>query len=109
MEFIFRNYIAPTKIKEDSPFKWYSVDCKLPPEGETVWITNGKGWTSLGCYVYDNDNWCWAEGNGVVFEENGKIVSECELDDLDVKYWFPLPPPKKESDDTAQYYIPDYL
>ena len=73
---------------------WISVDKDLPKHLETVFISNGKGWTSIGCLVGFDDGYHWAESNGVIYEENGKIVAECESDDLDVKKWhtFPLPP-----------------
>lgn len=69
---------------------WISVDDGLPQELETVWISNGKGFTALGCLAYD-EGWHWAKSNGVIYEENGQIVSECESDDLDVKFWARLP------------------
>jgi len=76
---------------------WLDTNFKLPDELETVFISNGKGWTSIGCLVYDRDDrearWHWAESNGVIYEEKGKIVAECESDDLDVKYWHKLPKP----------------
>lgn len=73
---------------------WISVKDRLPEPLETVWISNGNGWTTLGCRVdYGSDGWGWAETNGVIYEENGKIVSECESADLDVNIWMPLPFP----------------
>jgi hypothetical protein len=74
---------------------WIDVNVQLPDILETVFISNGKGWTSIGCRAYEQDcGWHWAESNGVIYEENGRIVAECESDDLDVKYWhkFPKPP-----------------
>ena len=65
----------------------------LPEELETVWISNGKGWTTLGCIVFAEGGWHWAETNGVIYQEKDKIVSECESDDLDVKFWHALPEP----------------
>lgn len=82
--------------------QWISVNDRLPETLETVWISNGKGWTTLGCrsdYHYGDEDklvWCWAKTNGIIYEEDGKIISECEEDDLDVTHWMPLPqPPKK--------------
>lgn len=86
---------APT-VKAEG---WVSVEDKLPEVLETVWVSNGKGWTALGCRTdyYENDeggfDWCWAGSNGIIYEESGKIVSECEEDDLDVRFWHPLPEP----------------
>ena len=74
---------------------WISVDKDLPKHLETVFISNGKGWTSIGCLVDFDDGYHWAESNGVIYEENGKIVAECESDDLDVKKWHPFPLPPK--------------
>ena len=71
---------------------WLDANVHLPDELETVFISNGKGWTSIGCLVY-SEGWHWAESNGVIYEEKGKIVAECESDDLDVKYWHKLPKP----------------
>ena len=84
----------PTKeqaeIREDS---WISVEDRLPEDLETVWLSNGEGWTTLGCWVYDADGWYWASSNGEIYQEDGKIVSECEGDDYDVKFWHSLPIP----------------
>ena len=74
---------------------WISVEDRLSDELETVWISNGKGWTALGCIVYE-DGWIWAESNGVIYQDGDKIFAECESDDLDVKFWHPLPNPPKE-------------
>jgi len=71
---------------------WLDANVHLPDELETVFISNGKGWTSIGCLVY-SEGWHWAESNGVIYEKKGNIVAECESDDLDVKYWHKLPKP----------------
>jgi hypothetical protein len=85
-----------TKLNQETPHEgWIDVNVQLPDILETVFISNGKGWTSIGCRAYEQDcGWHWAESNGVIYEENGRIVAECESDDLDVKYWhkFPKPP-----------------
>lgn len=73
--------------------QWVAVSDRLPKPLETVWLSNGKGWTTLGCVVQCEEGYHWAESNGVIYEEKGEIVSECESDDLDVKYWHPLPKP----------------
>ena len=77
----------------DNVISWVAVENGLPEELETVWISNGKGWTTLGCIVYAEGGWHWAETNGVIYQEKDKIVSECESDDLDVKFWHALPEP----------------
>ena len=70
---------------------WTSVDDYLPPHLETVFISNGKGWTTLGCIVIGPDGYHWAETNGVIYQDGDSIVSECESDDLDVRFWCFLP------------------
>ena len=73
--------------------RWHSVNDKLPEPLETVWISNGNGWTTLGCLVVNNEGSHWAESNGIIYQEENRIVSECESDDLDVKFWIALPKP----------------
>lgn len=72
---------------------WVAVTDALPKALQTVWLTNSKGWCRLGCLVEDDEGWHWAESNGVIYIENGEIVSECESDDLDVNFWHELPKP----------------
>jgi hypothetical protein len=77
--------------------QWVSVKDDLPKHLETVWVSNGKGWTTLGCRIVSNEGWHWAESSGVVYQENDEIVAECESEDLDVEFWQSLPkPPKKQ-------------
>lgn len=79
---------------------WVSVEERLPEPLDAVWMTNGNGWVALGCMVQVEGGWHWAISNGIIYSENGKIVSECESDDLDVKFWHPTPalplPPKTD-------------
>ncbi len=70
---------------------WVAVTDALPKPLQTVWLTNGKGWVSLGCRAESDGGWHWAESNGVIYIENGEIVAECESDDLDVIFWHELP------------------
>lgn len=72
---------------------WVAVTNALPKPLQTVWLTNGKGWVCLGCLVESDGGWHWAESNGVIYIENGEIVSECESEDLDVNFWHELPKP----------------
>ena len=77
---------------------WVSVEDRLPKILETVWVSNGKGFTTLGCRsdLYEDNGemlWCWCQTNGIIYEENGVIVSECDTDDLDVLFWQTLPSP----------------
>ena len=79
---------------------WISVKNSLPAPLETVLISNGQGATWIGCRsdlvdYGDGYNWCWMAAVSNVREENGKIVAECEDDDLDVLYWHKLPLPPK--------------
>jgi hypothetical protein len=77
--------------------EWVLCDDDMPEIDETVWITNGCGWTALGCLVECEGGYCWAVTNGIIYEDDGKIVSECELDDdYDVVYWHRLPSPPKQ-------------
>lgn len=86
----------PEQLKAES--EWILCDDDMPEVDETVWITNGCGWTALGCLVECEGGYCWAVTNGIIYEEDGKIVSECELDDdYDVVYWHRLPQPPKQS------------
>lgn len=62
----------------------------LPAHLETVWLTNGK-WVALGCLVDTEDGWHWAECTGSIYAKNGKIVAECESEDLGVTHWHSLP------------------
>jgi hypothetical protein len=71
--------------------RWISVTEKLPEPLQTVWLTDGKGWVTLGCLVESDGGWHWGQSNGVIYAENGGIVSECESEDLDVNYWHELP------------------
>lgn len=79
---------APEKLAP----KWISVGERLPEENETVWAFNKEYKTiALASFVYNN-GWLWAVSNGTIYEENGKIVSECETDeDYLFHYWMPLP------------------
>ena len=71
--------------------RWYSVDEAMPADLELVWLSDGKGWTDLGCYFAEGN--CWAIQDSSICEEDGKIAAECELEDVDVKFWHPLPKP----------------
>jgi len=83
---------------------WVGVTDALPRSLQTVWLTDGKGWVALGCLVEDAEGWHWAESNGIIYAENGEIVSECESEDLDVNYWHELPklPNKQDYDITRE-------
>lgn len=71
--------------------KWISVKEQHPQHLEIVWLSDGGNFVALGCVVNSEDGYHWAQSNGLIYAENGKIVSECESDDLDIKFWQPLP------------------
>ena len=68
-----------------SHFTWVSIEKGCYPDPlETVWLYNpANGALALGCHTYNgqDDGWCWAISNGIIYAENGQIVSECEVDD----------------------------
>jgi hypothetical protein len=72
--------------------QWIFLGDKSPNELETVWAYNNEtGFVALACMVY-NEGWLWSISNGNIYSEDGKIVSECELDDdYDFTHWMPLP------------------
>lgn len=86
-----QDLIGSEKSHDSHISGWTHVSDALPDHLETVWISNGKGFTTLGCLVCTEDGWHWAATNGVIYEENGRIVSECESDDIDAEYWHRLP------------------
>lgn len=72
--------------------EWISVEDKLPEEQQTVWAYDNKTkFITLACLMY-YDGWLWTVSNGMIYVEDGKIISECELDDdYDFTHWMPLP------------------
>ena len=77
----------------DTDNGWIPVTNSLPKPLQTVWLTDGKEFICLGCLVEYSGGFHWAQSNGVIYIENGEIVSECESEDLDVNYWHELPKP----------------
>ena len=74
---------------------WASFAQGFPDENETVWLYNRMNkFVALGCRVWTGEDggWCWALSNGTIYGENGKIVSECEMDDdYEFTHWSRLP------------------
>ena len=87
-----------TVILPKRKLEWISLDKELPKTYEVVFITNGNGWTSIGCRVdAEGEGWLWSESNGTVYEMDGVLTAQCEDgEDLDVKYWHRLPNPIKK-------------
>jgi hypothetical protein len=74
--------------------KWIDVNKKMPSENETVWLLNENDkFIRIGCRVYEqNEGWFWAISNGIIYIENNKIVSECEIDDdYEITHWQKMP------------------
>lgn len=70
------------------------VEKELPPLGEVVIGTDGKSFACL-CLRYmgniEDDYWCWAEVKGIYLDKGKIREEEAEMDDLDIKFWLPLP------------------
>jgi ribosomal protein S27AE len=82
---------------------WFDVDNNMPDPGELVWLSDGKGFTTLGCWVWTDEeagDWSWADAsNQLIYQDGGEIVADCEVDDLDVKYWHMVPNVKEVSNE----------
>jgi hypothetical protein len=72
---------------------WISVNDRRPNENQTVWCYSENTFNIfVGAYIYlTNEGWFWASSNGCFYIEEGKIITECEIDDFDVTHWFPAP------------------
>lgn len=74
---------------------WVSFEQGFPDENETVWLYNcNNNHIALGCRVWTGEDggWCLALSNGTIYGENGKIVSECDIDDdYEFTHWSRLP------------------
>ena len=72
--------------------EWISINHEPPSALETVWACNNKtGFVALGCFTW-YDGWLFAESNGIIYSKDGKIISECELnDEYDITHWMALP------------------
>lgn len=94
-------YIGSGKLYTEAEYleakdgRWVPVSEAMPEELETVWLANpNHNIVFLGCWSQDSDgNWCWSASNGTTYVEKGRIVAECEDDDLDVTHWMRLPLP----------------
>lgn len=71
---------------------WQSFSKGNPNENETVWLYNRLNkFVALGCRVWvgsdrEDAGWFWALSNGTIYEEEGKIVSECETEEEDYAF-----------------------
>ncbi len=85
---------------------WIDVDYRdsstLPPELETVWLYDAKRKVIyLGCLSEperDDDGewsrtWCVMDMgyHGSLYVESGRIVADCDTDDIYVSHWQRLP------------------
>lgn len=73
-----------TKTKNFSQDTWKRLNESLPDENETVWLYNEvTKFVALGCRVWTGEDggWLYALSTGSIYNESGKIVSECEVDD----------------------------
>jgi hypothetical protein len=73
--------------------EWHDIKVKLPSENVTCWLYS-KLYKNifLGCRVYlNNEGFFWAKSNGVIYLEENKIITECEIDDYDVTHWMYAP------------------
>ena len=103
----FKDYVLDRRVYEKRSSKltvklnqddfrpyWIRIDEKnMPAENETVWLMDEKTkFVMLGCRVWTGDCWLWAKSNGIIYTENGKIVSECESDDdYEITHFSKLP------------------
>jgi hypothetical protein len=79
-------------VKMLAEYDWIHVEDALPEHLQTVWCVTKDGTPFIGCYGYlENEGWFWAQSNGIIYREGDSIISEAEIDDLDVVYWMPLP------------------
>ncbi len=76
---------------------WNLLEKEQPAELETVWACNPEtGSVALACRVWIEDGelsgWLWAVSNGTVYQKEGRIIAECDMDDdYDFTHWMPLP------------------
>jgi hypothetical protein len=69
---------------------WIPVTASMPPEEATVWLTDGThAW--LGCRVWTEGQWWWATLAGQVYAQDGQIIAECEIEDIEPTHWHALP------------------
>lgn len=79
--------------------EWIDVNERLPNELDTVWMYNVyTNFIALGAHVFVGDGYVWSKSNNLIYEEDGLIFSECEIDDdYEITHWIPLPElPKKK-------------
>lgn len=85
-------------VKSDVPYS-LAIDPAASPKNIPFSIALEylrAGLVALACRVWvddgDESGWLWAVSNGTIYQEGGRIVSECEMDDdYDFTHWLPLP------------------
>jgi hypothetical protein len=74
---------------------WVPLTEAYPELNELVWLYNSNtNHVELGCRVVVgfDEGWLWAVSDGIFFVANGKIVSDCVLDDnYTFTHWCRLP------------------
>jgi hypothetical protein len=71
---------------------WFSLNENLPEENEIIWLYDSESnFVALGCLVFNEGKYNFAVSNGVIYAENNKIVSDCEIDDYNFTHWSKLP------------------
>jgi len=78
--------------------KWINVKDELPPINTLVWISDGE-YINLGERWQYKDKWLWYAATEAPYtlkiKKTGeiRICAECDMDDVDVKFWQYLPKP----------------
>ena len=79
-------------IVENRLPKWNKVKEKLPDINQTVWLTNGKDWVTLGCLVNYDGKLMWSCNNYVyVYSKDYQTAINYNIDFSEIIYWYPVP------------------
>lgn len=74
---------------------WIALSTRMPDHLKAIWISDGKGTTTLGCRIVEGDSWCWGVCKGDIYEADEEIIVECEIQEIDVVVWHEVPMPPK--------------